>query len=277
MSLTKKKIISIAEIAILLFGTIVMLFPFLWMILTAFKSGPESVSTPPTWFPHQGWYPENFPSVFTEAPFARYFLNTFVVSMMSTILTLLISIGAAYALSLHSFKGSGVVLTFFIATMMIPEEILIIQNYVTIAKMQLMDTFIGIVLPGVASGMYIYLLRENFMSFPAALRKASKIDCCSDFKFLWRILLPNCTSTLTTIALLTFIGSWNSFLWPLMITNYDSHRVLTIGLMHFNTGASSRINLQMAGATVIVLPVIAVYLIFRKQIIRGVASGGVKG
>lgn len=274
---TKKKVIAGIEIFFLLFGTVVMLFPFLWMVLTSFKSAPESVLTPPTWFPHQGWHPENFPAVFAEAPFARYFLNTFIVASMSTILTLLVSIGAAYALSLHSFKGSGVVLTFFIATMMVPEEILIIQNYVTIAKMQLMDTFTGIVLPGIASGMYIYLLRENFMSFPIALRKASKIDGCSDFKFLWRILLPNCTSSLTTIALLTFIGSWNSFLWPLMITNYDAHRVLTIGLMHFNTGASSRINLQMAAATVIVIPVIIVYLIFRKQIIRGVASGGVKG
>ena len=277
MTRTQKKMLSAFEIVLLLIGTVLMLFPFVWMILTSFKTGPESVMTPPTWLPQDGWHFENFPAVFAEAPFGRYFLNTFIVSAMSTVLTLLVSIGAAYALSLHSFKGSGVVLTFFIATMMVPEEILIIQNYVTVAKMNLMDTYLGIVLPGVASGMYIYLLRENFMSFPIALRKAAKIDGCKDYKFLWRILLPNCTSVLTTIALLTFISAWNSFLWPLMITNYDAHRVLTIGLMHFNTGASSRINLQMAGATVIVLPVIIVYLIFRKQIIRGVASGGVKG
>lgn len=261
----------------LLFGAAIMLFPFMWMILTAFKTGPESVATPPTWFPQTGWHPENFPEVFAAAPFGRYFLNTFIVSASSTVLTLVITIFAAYSLSIHAFKGSKVILTFFIATMMIPVEILIIQNYVTIAKLQLMDTFLGIILPGVASGMYIYMLRETFMQFPTALRKAAKIDGCTDIKFLWRILLPNCTSALSTIGILTFIGSWNSFLWPLMVTNYDSHRVLTIGLMQFNTGASSRINLQMAGAAIIVIPIIAIYLVFRKQIIKGVASGGVKG
>ncbi len=272
-----KRIISTIELIVLIIGTILMLFPFTWMILTSFKTGPESVMNPPTWLPVNGWHPENYPAVFEAAPFGRYFLNTFIVALLSTVLSLFISITAAYALSLHSFKGSGVILTFFIATMMVPEEILIIQNYVTIADMHLMDTFLGIVLPGVANGMYIYLLRETFMSFPAALRKAAKVDGCSDVKFLIRVLLPNCISTLTTIGLLTFIGAWNNFLWPLMVTNYDSHRVLTIGLMQFNTGASSRINLQMAGATVIVIPVIVIYLIFRKQIIQGVASGGVKG
>ena len=272
-----KHIISTIEFVLLIIGTILMLFPFTWMILTSFKTGPESVINPPTWFPVNGWHPENYPAVFEAAPFGRYFLNTFIVSFLSTVLSLFISITAAYALSIHSFKGSGVILTFFIATMMVPEEILIIQNYVTIADMHLMDTFLGIVLPGIANGMYIYLLRETFMSFPIALRKAAKVDGCSDVKFLIRVLLPNCISTLTTIGLLTFIGAWNNFLWPLMVTNYDSHRVLTIGLMQFNTGASSRINLQMAGATVIVIPVIVIYLIFRKQIIQGVASGGVKG
>ena len=274
---TRKQIISVIETAVLVFGTVLMLFPFVWMVLTSFKTGPESVMNPPTWLPVDGWHPENYPAVFDAAPFGRYFLNTFIVAMLSTVLSLLISITAAYALSLHSFRGSSVILTFFIATMMVPEEILIIQNYVTIADLHLMDTFLGIVLPGVANGMYIYLLRETFMSFPTALRKAAKVDGCSDFKFLVRVLLPNCVSTLTTIGLLTFIGAWNNFLWPLMVTNYDAHRVLTIGLMQFNTGASSRINLQMAGATVIVIPVIVIYLIFRKQIIQGVASGGVKG
>lgn len=262
---------------ILILGAVIMLFPFTWMLLTAFKTGPESVAVPPTWLPHNGWHLENFPEVFAAAPFGRYFLNTFIVATFSTALTLLLTIFAAYALSIHSFKGSKIILTFFIATMMIPEEILIIQNYVTIARMRLMDTFLGIILPGIASGMYIYMLRETFMQFPTALVKAAKVDGCTERKFLWRILLPNCVSTLSTIGILTFIGSWNSFLWPLMVTNYDSHRVLTIGLMQFNTGASSRINLQMAGATVIVLPIIALYLVFRKQIIKGVASGGVKG
>lgn len=271
------KSLDILGLTALLIGTVIMIFPFTWMFLTAFKTGPESVMSPPTWFPQTGWHPENFPEVFATAPFDRYFLNTFIVSTSSTVLTLIITIFASYALSIHSFKGSKVVLTFFIATMMIPEEILIIQNYVTIARLRLLDTFLGIILPGIASGMYIYMLRETFMQFPITLHKAAKIDGCSDMRFLWRVLLPNCTSALSTIGILTFIGSWNSFLWPLMVTNYDSHRVLTIGLMHFNTGASSRINLQMAAAAIIVLPVIALYLVFRKQIIKGVASGGLKG
>lgn len=275
--LVMKRVGNIAGIIILTLGAVIMLFPFTWMIFTAFKTVPESVQNPPTWLPQNGWHPSNFLLVFQEAPFGRYFLNTIIVALLSVVLSLTITILAAYGMSLHAFKGSNIILLLFIATMMIPDEILIIQNYVTISKMGLMDTFIGIVIPGVASGMYIYMLRENFMQFPDALRKAAKVDGCKEWKFIWKILLPNCMSSLTTIGLLTFIGSWNNFLWPLMVTNYDEHRVLTLGLMRFNTGASTRINLQMAAAAIVVLPVIVVYLIFRKEIIKGVASGGVKG
>lgn len=273
----KKQIIDVISIVLLVIGSFIMLFPFTWMFFTAFKDTPESVQTPPTWFPHNGWHPENFKKVFEMAPFARYFLNTTIVSILHAVLSLLISIFAAYALSVLQFHGSGAVLIFFIATMMIPGEILIIQNYVTVAKLGWMDTYAGIVVPSLASGMYIYMLRETFMQVPVAIHKAAKMDGCSDWKYLWRILVPTSTSTLSTIGLLSFIGQWNSYLWPLMVTNHEEMRVLTLGLLRFNSGASTRVNLQMAASLMVVMPIIILFLVFRKKIIAGVASGGIKG
>ena len=273
----KKKILNVVSLVLLIIGSFIMLFPFTWMFFTAFKDTPESVQTPPTWFPHSGWHPENFVKVFEMAPFARYFVNTVIVSVLHAVLTLLISIFAAYALSLLRFHGSTAVLMFFIATMMIPGEILIIQNYVTVAKLGWMDTYAGIVIPSLASGMYIYMLRETFMQVPIAIHKAAKMDGCSDWRYLWRVLVPTSTSTLSTIGLLSFIGQWNSYLWPLMVTNHEEMRVLTLGLIRFNSGASTRVNLQMAASLLVVLPIIILFLVFRKKIIEGVASGGIKG
>ena len=160
---------------------------------------------------------------------------------------------------------------------MIPSELLIIQNYVTVSKLGWLDTYQGIVLPMISAAFYIYLLRENFLQLPPMLYKAAKIDGCSDWKYLWRILVPNSVSSIATIGILNFITTWNSFLWPIMVTNTDAKRVLTIGLMHFNNSASSRINLQMAGAMIVIMPMVILYLIFRKQIMQGVSRGGLKG
>ena len=272
----KKLLLNILAIAFLCIGMIFLLMPFLWMILTSFKTGPEAVKAPPTWFPRE-WHPENYVEVFKTAPFARYFVNTVIEAVGRTAVTLLVSILAAYGLSILNFHGSKYILLLFISMMMVPGEMLIIQNYITVSRFGWLDTFTGMILPMAASGMYVYMLRETFMQIPINLRKAAKIDGCSDFKYLWKIVMPNSISTISTVGLLSIISAWNGFLWPLMVTNSDAHRVLTIGLIQFNHEASSRINLQMAGSVFIILPILILYLCFRKQIIRGVAGGGIKG
>ena len=277
--MNKKKstvILDICKYLILIVGAISMLFPFIWMVLTAFKSVSESVAIPPTWFPSE-WLFSNFNTVFETAPFGQYFVNTVIISTLSTVITILITILASFALSILDFRGKNFIFYLFLGTMMIPSELLIIQNYVTVSKLGWLDTYQGIVLPMISAAFYIYLLRENFLQLPPMLYKAAKIDGCSDWKYLWRILVPNSVSSIATIGILNFITTWNSFLWPIMVTNTDAKRVLTIGLMHFNNSASSRINLQMAGAMIVIMPMVILYLIFRKQIMQGVSRGGLKG
>ena len=138
-------------------------------------------------------------------------------------------------------------------------------------------TFQGIILPTVASGFYIYMMREYFMQIPSILYKAAKVDGCSDWRYLWKVMIPMNKNAIATIGILAFISQWNSFVWPLMVTKSDAHRVMPIGLLHFRDAVSSQVNLQMAGATIVIVPMLIFFLVFRKQIIAGVARGGIKG
>ena len=161
--------------------------------------------------------------------------------------------------------------------MMVPGEMLIIQNYQTVSALGWIDSFKGLILPYIANVFYIFLLRQYFMQIPEQLYKAAKIDGCSDWKYLWKIIIPNTISAVATIGILNFIASWNAFLWPLLITNKDSMRVLTIGLTHFTNESGSQVHLQMAAATIIIVPVVIIYLFLQKYIISGVTRGGLKG
>ncbi|HAX72934.1 MAG TPA: ABC transporter permease [Firmicutes bacterium] len=280
MSGNEKKITSIwAKVLIyivLSLGAIIMLFPFVFMILTSFKTLSESMSIPPKLFPEVFQF-ENYSEALKMAPFDIYFVNTLISSVANTVLTVFVTIFAAFAFTRYNFFGSKILFTLLLATMMVPGEMLIIQNVVTVTKLGWIDTFRGLVIPYIANVFYIFLLRQYFMQIPEQLYKAAKIDGCSDFKYLWKILIPNTKNALVTIAILNFIASWNAFLWPLLITNKKEMRVLTIGLTQFTTEAGSQVHLQMAAATIIVVPVVIVYLFLQKYIISGVTRGGLKG
>ena len=269
-------IAKVLKYAFLIAGAITMLFPFIWMILTAFKTLDESIRIPPIWFPKE-WMAVNFKTVFDTAPFGQYFINTVIIATISTLLAVAVTVLASFAFSVLEFKGKKFWFWLFLSTMMVPTELLIIQNYVTVSHLGWLDTYQGIIIPTLASGFYIYMLREYFMQVPPILYKAAKIDGCSDWRYLWKVMVPMSKNAIATISILHFITTWNSFLWPLMVTNSPSKRVLTTGLMYFNNDASSFVNLQMAGACVVILPMVVFYLIFRKQIINGVARGGIKG
>ena len=261
---------------LLILGALIMLFPFLFMILTSLKTLPEAMAIPPVIIPNEFQF-QNYAEAMTIAPFDIYFKNTLISAGLNTILTLLVTIFAAFAFTRYQFLGRNVIFSLLLATMMVPGEILIIQNYNTVSQLGWIDSFEGLVIPWIANVFYIFLLRQYFMQIPEQLYKAAKIDGCSDLKYLMKIILPNTKSALVTIAILNFIASWNAFLWPLLITNKDEMRVLTIGLTHFTTDAGSDVHLQMAAATIIVVPIIVVYLILRRHIISGVTRGGLKG
>lgn len=272
----KAKILSAVRFILLFIGMLVMIFPFAWMLFTSLKTLPESISIPPTLFPSQPQW-SNYAEAVTVAPFGLYLRNSIIVAGVGTILTVLVTVCSAYAFTVFEFPGKKFLFLVCLATMMVPSELLIIQNFVTITKLGLMDTFAGIILPTVGSGFYIYMMHEYFMQVPAVLQKAAKVDGCGHFKYLWRIMIPMNKNAIATIAILTFISQWNSFVWALMVTSSDARRVLPIGLLYFRDAVSSQVNLQMAGATIVIAPMMVFYLIFRKQIIAGVSRGGIKG
>lgn len=261
---------------VLTIGALVMMFPFIWMLLTSLKTLPESVSIPPQWMPSDPQW-ENYEYSWNLVPFGMYFRNTIWVGILSVAVTLVLSILGAYAFSIYSFPGHNICFYLFMLTMMVPSEILIIQNYVTCSDLGMLDTFSGIVLPTVANGFYIFMLQEYFMQTPPSLFKAAKVDGCSNLKFLIKVVIPMNVNAIVTVAILTFITAWNSFMWPLIVTMSDEHTLLSVGLLRFRQASSSNLHNQMAAACIVLLPMVVFYIIFHKKIMEGVASGGTKG
>lgn len=262
--------------SLLVFGAFWMLLPFFWMVMTSVKSLQESIAVPPTWLPAKVMW-SNYAEASRIAPFALYFRNTVFVSSVNTVLTLLVTILSAFVFAQLRFWGKAILFSILLASIMVPGEMLIIQNFVTVAHLGWIDTFAALIVPWIASVFYIFLLRQYFLQIPEQLYYAARVDGCGDWKYLWRVMVPNAKNALFTIAILNFVASWNAFLWPLLVTNSDEKRVLTIGLTKFTDEAGSLVHLQMAAATVIVVPMVVIYMILRKYIVDGVTRSGIKG
>lgn len=273
---TRATVLTIIRYLLLCIGAFIMLFPFIYMVLSSLKTAYESTAIPPVWFPSSPQW-SNYEYAWNLKPFLIYYRNTIIVCAISVTGTLLFSILGAFAFTIYDFPCKNFLFILFMLTMMVPEEMLIIQNYETVADLGLLDTFLGIALPSLANGFYIFMLREYFTQVPPSLFKSAKVDCCSDFKYLWKVMIPMNKNAIFTIAILAFIGQWNAFMWPNMVTRTDDHRVITSGLMTFRAMASANYHYLMAAACITVLPMIIFYAIFHKKIIAGVASGGIKG
>ena len=270
------RLARVMKYVVLIIGAFMVFFPFLWMLTTSLKTGAESIAIPPILVPETPQW-ANYARAWEVVPWLLYFRNTLLVAVAGTALTLLMTILAAYAFTIFAFPGKNVLFILFLATMMVPSELLIIQNYITVTKLGWLDTFRGIIIPSLASGFYIFMLREYFMQVSSGLFKAAKVDGCSTWKYLWRIVVPVSKNAISTIAVLSFISHWNAFVWPLMVTNTDEHRLLSIGLLRFTNSVSSDVALQMAGATIVLIPMVIFYIAFHKKIISGVARSGLKG
>lgn len=259
-------------------GAVVMLFPFFWMISGSLKTLREITSPKIVWWPEKMQW-ENYVAVLTmkSNPFGVYFRNSVIVAVTNTVFTLFTTILGAFAFSRLEFKGRDKLFGFLLATMMVPSQMYLITNFITITRMGLYDTLWAQIVPYTASVFYIYLLRQFFNQIPNQIYLAAKVDGCSDWKFLWKMMVPNAKSSLVTIGLFNFIASWNAYLWPLLVTGNINNRVLSIGLQYFSSDAGADYHLMMAGATIVVLPLIFIYLVFQKYIIQGIARGGLKG
>ena len=276
---TRKKIVKIFTYVMLGVWALIVLFPFYWMILTSFKSyGSYNSENTPKFFPTDPTV-ENYDTAFTAVPLGDYFLNTLIFTLLTTAVMLVVTILAAFAFARLNFKGKNIAFTVFLSLMMIPSELVVITNFVTITTMGLRNTFMGLILPSVTSVFYIYLLKENFASVPDELYLAAKVDGTSDFKYLCKVLVPMCAPTVVTVTILKVIECWNSYIWPRLITDDENYYLVSNGIQAIREGGFGRENIpgMMAAGTVISLPLIILFLVFRKKIMEGVARGGTKG
>ena len=256
-----------------------VLFPFYWMILTSLKSyGAYHSEYVPKFFTLSPTL-QNYADAFTAVPLGRYLLNTLIYTVLTTAVMLIVATLAAFAFARLSFRGKDLAFTLFLALMMIPNELVIITNFVTVTNLNLRNTFPGLILPSVMSVFYIYLLKENFAQVPDSLYFAAKVDGTSDLKYLCRVLIPICRPTMVTIALLKIIECWNSYVWPRLITDDQAYFLVSNGIQEIRENGFGRENIpaMMAAVVVISAPLIALFLIFRRRVMAGVARGGTKG
>ncbi len=256
-----------------------VLFPFYWMILTSVKSySAYNSEYVPAFFTLTPTV-QNYIDAFTAVPLAKYLLNTVVFTIATTAIMLVVTILAAFAFSRLNFHGKDVAFTVFLALMMIPSELVVITNFVTVTNLDLRNTFLGLILPSVSSVFYIYLLKENFSQIPDELYYAAKVDGTSDFKYLCRVMLPICRPTIITITILKVIECWNSYVWPRLITDDETYFLVSNGIQAIRENGFGRENIpaMMAAVVVISVPLVVLFLIFRKKIMAGVARGGTKG
>ena len=275
----KKKVFNAFVYVMLSVWALIVLFPFYWMVLTSFKSYasynseyiPKFLAIPPSI--------KNYFDAFTAVSLGRYFLNTLIFTLLTTALMLFVTTLAAYAFARIDFKGKNLLFSFFLALMMIPNELVIITNFVTITDLDLRNSFAGLILPSVTSIFFIYLLKENFEQIPEEIYRAAKVDGTLDFHYLIRVMIPICKPTIITIVILKIIECWNSYVWPRLITDDPAYYLVSNGIQEIRENGFGRENIpaMMAAVVVISVPLIILFLIFRNKIMEGVSRGGTKG
>lgn len=275
----RKRFLNIVIYAFLTLWALIVLFPFYWMILTSVKSyGAYNSEYVPAFFTLSPTL-ENYADAFTSVPLTRYLLNTLIFAAATTAIMLFVIILAAFAFARLNFKGKDLVFTLFLALMMIPNELVIITNFVTITNLDMRNTFLGLILPSVTSVFYIYLLKENFAQIPDQLYYAAKVDGTSDLRYLLKVMIPICKPTIVTIVILKVIECWNSYVWPRLITDDEAYFLVSNGIQEIRENGFGRENIpaMMAAVVVISVPLVVLFLIFRKKIMEGVSRGGTKG
>lgn len=282
------------KIGVYLFLTVmafIVIFPFLWMVATSLKHHSEYYDSTLDLVLFPGGIRDfhNYAEVFTETSLGRYFINTLVVGVVSTFLSLIITVLSAFALSRLKFKGQNAFFTGLLATMMIPGELFTITNYKTVADLGWLmqsgdggwfNAFLTLTLPFLVSVFYIYLLKQNFMQIPNELYLAAKVDGTTDLKYLWKVMIPLALPTLISITILKMMGAWNTYMWPKLTTKNENFYLITIGLREAFSSVDNQqpdIPLQMAAVTLVSLPLFLVFIFLRKYIMKGVSRSGIKG
>lgn len=272
-----KKILTVINYTILILGAMSMLFPFFWMLMTSFMGSSQILSGVVNFIPHPFIF-DNYVAVTYKIPVFKYFLNSVIVAVLTTFGQVLISALAGYSFARLNFKGRDVLFFIFLVTMMIPPQVNIIPLFFLMKQFGWIDTYQGLILPGLFGGFGIFLMRQWFRGLPKNLEDAAKIDGCNYFQTFFKIALPLGIPALATLAIFTFITTWNSFLWPLIITNSEGMRTMPVGLAIFKGSfrETTEWGELTACAVIAIIPIIAVFLIGQKYFIKGLMSGAVK-
>ncbi len=275
----KGNVLHVLIYLLLAFWALIVLFPFYWMVLTSVKSySSYNGEYVPSFFTLSPTL-QNYADAFTSVSLGQYLINTLIFTVITTALMLAVIVLAAFAFARLEFKGKNFAFTLFLSLMMIPTELVVITNFTTITNLGWRNTFIGLILPSVTSVFYIYLLRENFAQIPDELYYAAKVDGTPDLRYLRKVMIPICRPTLITIVILKVIECWNSYVWPRLITDDPDYYLVSNGIQEIRENGFGRENIpaMMAAVVVISIPLILLFLIFRRKIMEGVARGGTKG
>ena len=269
-----KKAVTIGSHVLLSMIAVAMLHPFLWMVLMSFKPLAEVESLNP--FPRQ-WRPQNYVELFEQIPFARYYFNSVFVAAWVTFLTCLTSSMAAYAFARMRWKGRDTIFKLYLATMMVPGVVTMIPNYALMVRLHLLDSYTGLILPASFGAFGTFLMRQFMLSIPPALDEAAEVDGASHWGIFWDVVLPLCRPGLVTIAILSFLGNYGSFFWPLVLIKSEHLRTLPIGMLFFDSIYGRQTNLIMAAGVMNVLPLVILFVTSQRQLVRGIQLGAVKG
>ena len=272
-------VLKVLVYVMLAFWALMVLFPFYYMLLTSFKEfGAYNAEFTPKLYTLAPTI-ENYLTAFTAVPLADYFVNTLIYTLATTALMLVVSILAAFAFARLEFPCKNLLFTLLLALMMIPSELVVITNFVTITNLDLRNTFTGLILPSVTSVFYIYLLKENFAQIPDELYLAAKVDGTKDIKYLFKVMVPICRPTVVTVIILKIIECWNAYVWPRLITDDQDYFLVSNGIQAIREGGFGRENVpaMMAAVVLVSAPLIVLFLVFRNKIMEGVSRGGLKG
>ncbi len=260
---------------ILTLGALGMILPFFWMVLTSLKSPNEALRFPPNFVPEQFLF-RNYVDAFRQVDFARYFLNTVIMTLGTTLGVYLTSVLAAYAFARLKFRGREALFAFFLSVMMVPMPVYLVPSYIILSALRWIDTFLALVVPWSVNIFSIFLLRQHFRTMPNDLFDAAKLDGMNHLQILWYIVLPLSKPVLITVGIFNVVSSWNAFLWPLIVTNSDSMRTIQTGLAYFAQEASTNYPLLMAASTFTILPLVVLYFFAQRHIMESYVRAGLK-
>lgn len=281
----KEQMISSRKIRNVLFQAlciglgIILMFPVIYAVIISFTPQDEILTRELRLLPSVFGYIENYKIVFEKTNIFRFMANSFIVAFVSSVVRIVVASLASFSFAFFEYRGKKVLFALVVGSMIIPADVLVVQNYFTTAELGLVNTYLGMMIVFFISGMNIFILRQNFLSYSKSIWEAARVDGCSNFKFYSRILMPSCASPIMTVFISSFVGTWNTYLWPLLVTNVDEMRTaqVAVTMLNINEGSSYDPGTVMAAATVILIPSVLVFLIFQKKIVGGMTAGAVKG